>query len=144
MYSTLRLILIRYAYHRKRMDLLDQTFYLLVLAAAVASVSWTITQEEIFREVREYFSNKSQTAENLAARKFFYAFTCEYCLSHWITLLFLLLTGYRLLFDDWRGYVIGFFVIPWLANQFMSLYRRLRVEIKHENLLAKKEEENLE
>jgi hypothetical protein len=41
--------------------------------------------------------------------------------------------------DDWRGYVLAFFVIPWLANQWMSVYRRLRVEIKYENALAENE-----
>ncbi len=56
----------------------------------------------------------------------------------------LLLTGFQLLIEDWRGYVLAFFAIPWVANQFMSIYRRLRVGIKHENLLAKKVESNLE
>ena len=56
----------------------------------------------------------------------------------------LVLTGFRLLFEDWRGYVIAFFVTPWIANQFMSAYRRLRVGIKHENALAEIQEEKLE
>jgi hypothetical protein len=51
----------------------------------------------------------------------------------------LLLTGYKLGVDDWRGYVLAFFVIPWIANQWMSVYRRLRVEIKYENALAENE-----
>ena len=29
-------------------------FYLVILSLAVASVAWTVTQEEIFREPREY------------------------------------------------------------------------------------------
>ncbi len=49
----------------------------------------------------------------------------------------LLLTGFRLVLDDWRGLLLAFFVIPWLANQWMSIYRRLRVEIKKENAIAK-------
>jgi hypothetical protein len=77
-------------------------------------------------------------------RKFFYVFTCEYCFSHWATLLILILTGFRLLIDDWRGYLLAFFLIPWLANQWMSLYRRLRVGIKHENALAEEVIENME
>jgi hypothetical protein len=56
-----------------------------------------------------------------------------------VTLFFLLITGFRLGIDDWRGNLIAFFVIPWIANQWMSLYRRLRVEIKHENALAENE-----
>ncbi len=71
-------------------------------------------------------------------------FICEHCLSHWVTILILLLTGFQLLIDDWRGYILAFFAIPWVANLLMSIYRRLRVGIKHENLLAKEVEEKLE
>ena len=122
------------------MELISQIFVALALTLAVASVAWTVTQEEIFREPRDYCKRKSETAGNILIRKFFYVFTCEYCFSHWVTLFFLLITGFRLGIDDWRGNLIAFFVIPWIANQWMSLYRRLRVEIKHENALAENEE----
>ena len=118
------------------MVLIEQVYWLLILSLAVASVAWTVTQEEIFREPREYCKRRSENAKNIFVQKFFYVFTCEYCFSHWVTLFFLILSGFRLGFDDWRGYVIAFFVIPWIANQWMSVYRRLRVEIKHENALA--------
>ena len=118
------------------MVLIEQVYWLLILSLAVASVAWTVTQEEIFREPREYCKRRSENAKNIFVQKFFYVFTCEYCFSHWVTLFFLILSGFRLGFDDWRGYVIAFFVIPWIANQWMSVYRRLRVEIKHENVLA--------
>ena len=118
------------------MMIVDQIFWLLIISLAVASVAWTITQEEIFREQRDYCADKSEKCGTLVQRKFFYVFTCEYCFSHWVTLFFLVLTGFQLLIDDWRGYVLAFFVIPWLANQWMSIYRRLRVGIKHEDALA--------
>lgn len=110
----------------------------------VASIAWTVTQEEIFREWREKCEEKSENCGSLLQRKFFYVFTCEYCFSHWVTILLLLLTGFQLLLDDWRGYILAFFAIPWVANQWMSLYRRLRVGIKHENVKAKVVEEQLE
>lgn len=121
----------------------EQIFWLALLSIVVASVAWTVTQEEIFREPREFCKDKSETCKSLLQRKFFYVFTCEYCFSHWVTLFFLILTGFRLLIDDWRGYILAFFAIPWLANQWMSIYRRLRVGIKHENLQAKIVEEEL-
>lgn len=114
----------------------DQIFWLVILSIVVASIAWTVTQEEIFREPREWCKECSDKATNIFVRKFFYVWTCEYCFSHWVTLLILLLTGFQLLFNDWRGYVLAFFALPWIANQFMSLYRRLRVDIKHENLKA--------
>jgi hypothetical protein len=113
-------------------------FSLVLLSMAVASVTWTVTQEEIFREPREWCEACSKNARSAVLRKFFYVFTCEYCFSHWVTLAVLLVTGFRLVYDDWRGSVIAFFVIPWLANQWMSIYRRLRVEIKKENAVAER------
>jgi hypothetical protein len=56
----------------------------------------------------------------------------------------LILTRFHLLFDDWRGYIVAFFVLPWLANQWMSIYRHIRVSIKYENTLAKKEQKKVE
>jgi hypothetical protein len=126
------------------MVLIDQIFWLVILSLGVASVAWTVTQEEIFREPREYCKRLSEKAQNVFVRKFFYVFTCEYCFSHWVTVFSLILSGFRLGFDDWRGYVIAFFVIPWIANQWMSVYRRLRVEIKHENALAENAEKEAE
>src|SRR4051794_19507280 len=116
----------------------EPIFTLLILSLVVASVAWTVTQEEIFREVRQYCAAKSKSCRTFLERKFFYVFTCEYCFSHWVTLVLLVVTQFRLVYDDWRGFMIAFFVLPWIANQWMSIYRRLRVEIKYENALAEK------
>ncbi len=126
------------------MDILTQIFWLIILSMVVASIAWTVTQEEIFKEWREFCDDRHNNCQSLSQRKFFYIFTCEYCFSHWTTILILLLTGFQLLIDDWRGYILAFFAIPWVANQMMSIYRRLRVGIKHENLKAKIVEEKLE
>jgi hypothetical protein len=126
------------------MSISEQIYWLIILSLAVASVAWTVTQEEIFREPREYCAKRCEEAKTISERKFFYVFTCEYCFSHWVTLFFLLLTGFRLALDDWRGLILAFFAVPWLANQWMSIYRRLRVGIKHENLQAKVTEEKLD
>lgn len=104
----------------------------------MSSIAWTVTQEEIFREWREALKEKSESSQNILKRKFFYVFTCEYCFSHWVALVVIVFTGFRLVIEDWRGYLISFFVLPWIANQFMSFYRRLRVDIKHEDELLKK------
>ena len=126
------------------MQISTQIFWLLILSMIVASIAWTITQEEIFREIRDTCEDKSEKCDSILQRKFYYVFTCEYCFSHWVTILLLLLTGFQLLIDDWRGYILAFFAIPWIANQWMSLYRRLRVDIKHENVKAKVVEQELD
>ena len=126
------------------MQISTQIFWLLILSMIVASIAWTVTQEEIFREIRDTCEDKSEKCDSILQRKFYYVFTCEYCFSHWVTILLLLLTGFQLLIDDWRGYILAFFAIPWIANQWMSLYRRLRVDIKHENVKAKVVEQELD
>lgn len=122
----------------------EQIFWLVILSMIVASISWTVTQEEIFREWRDYCNGRLNDCEDLPRQKLYYVFTCEYCFSHWITLLILILTGFQLLIDDWRGYILAFFAIPWVANQWMSIYRRLRVGIKHEDALATEAKERME
>jgi hypothetical protein len=121
-----------------------QIIWLLLLAIPIACVAWTVTHEEIFREPREFCAERSRTCKTLLARKFFYLFTCEYCFSHYVTIFFLILTRYRLLLDDWRGYVIAFFALVAIANVYMSSFARLRQEVKSEKLEAKKKEKELE
>jgi hypothetical protein len=114
-----------------------QIILLFVIAIPVACVAWTVTHEEVFREPREYCVNKSQGCRRWYQRKFFYLFTCEYCFSHYVTAFFLFVTRYKLLYEDWRGYLLALFALVWVANQYMSLYNRLRLDIKSEKIEAK-------
>jgi hypothetical protein len=114
------------------MNLSDQVAFLFLLALPVACVAWTVTHEEVFREPREFCKNRSESAPRLYTRKFFYLFTCEYCFSHYVALFFLCISHYKLLFGDWRGYLIGFFALVWIANIYMNIYSRIRLDIKRE------------
>jgi hypothetical protein len=120
-----------------------QILYLFLLAAPIACIAWTVTHEEVFREPREYCLGKSKDCKSLLQRKFFYLFTCEYCFSHYVTIFFLIITRYRLGFDDWRGYLIAGFSLVWVANLYMSAFGRLRIDIKKERLDANLKEEEL-
>lgn len=120
--------------------LTDQLLTLFVLAIPIACIAWTVTHEEVFREPREYCVGKSQEGSTILVRKFFYLFTCEYCFSHYVTIFFLIITDFHLVFEDWRGYLIGGFALVWIANIYMSLYGLIRVDIKKERLITKKEE----
>ncbi|HYY41187.1 MAG TPA: hypothetical protein VE775_00560 [Pyrinomonadaceae bacterium] len=123
------------------MDLKTQIVTLFVLALPVACVAWTVTHEEVFREPREYCVERSKSCRRLVERKFFYLFTCEYCFSHYIALIFLYIAHFKLLFSDWRGYLLAWFALVWVANQYMSLYNRLRLDIKGEKIEHKLMEE---
>jgi len=87
---------------------------------------------------------KSTTCRRIYERKFFYLFTCEYCLSHYVTAVFLLITRFKLLYPDWRGYLIGGFSLVWVANVYMSLFARIRLEVKKERVQIKKQEKGVE
>ncbi len=115
-----------------------------MLAIPIACAAWTVTHEEVFREPREFCVERSKTCRQWYKRKFFYLFTCEYCFSHYVTIFFLIITQYRLLFEDWRGYFIGGFALVWVANQYMSLYNRLRLDIKSEKAEAEIKEKLVE
>ena len=72
--------------------------------------------------------------QSLPARKFFYLLTCEYCFSHYVV-------GRRAAghtisaaLRDWRGYVIAWLALVWVANHFISAYGRLRLGIRSERL----------
>lgn len=118
-----------------------QLIYLWVLALPIACIAWTITHEEVFREAREYFVKESRDSKSWYVRKFFYLLTCEYCFSHYVTAGFLVLTRFKLLYPDWRGYLVALFALVWIANQYMSLYNRLRLDIKNERLEGQIKEE---
>lgn len=121
-----------------------QLLELFVLAIPIACISWTVTHEEVFREPRDYCVRRSQSSRRWYERKFFYLFTCEYCFSHYIAAAFLLITRFKLLFDDWRGYLVALFALVWIANQYMSIYNRLRLDIKTEQLEGEIKEEVVE
>ena len=113
------------------------------MAIPIACIAWTVTQEEVFQEMREYAVQRSQDSSRVVARKFYYLLTCHYCFSHYVTIIFLALTRYKLLYLDWRGYIIGGFALVWVANQYMSLYALLRQDLKKEKYVARVLEEKV-
>jgi hypothetical protein len=123
--------------------ILLQLLKMFVLAVPIACIAWTVTHEEVFREPREFCVEKSKKGKTLFVRKFFYLFTCEYCFSHYVTILFLILTGYKLIYDDWRGFLVGGFSLVWIANVYMSLYSRVRIDIKKDKTEIELEEKEI-
>jgi hypothetical protein len=117
-----------------------QMLWLFVLAAPVACVSWTVTHEDVFKEVHRWCVRQSENSKTLVQRKFFYLFTCEYCFSHYVAGAAVLMTGFRLLLPDWRGAILAWLSLVWVANLYMSLFGRLRLDIKRERVEIKAEE----
>jgi hypothetical protein len=120
-----------------------QIFWLLILAIPIACISRTVVFEEIFRESREWCEHQSRVCRGLLARKFFYILTCEYCFSHYVTIFFLILTRFKLLIDDWRGYLLALFALVMVANAYLNLYSRLRVDITQAKVETRKLEKEV-
>lgn len=124
------------------MGLSVQITWLFLLAIPIACIAWTVTHEEVFREPREYCVKCSQENGSLLKRKFFYLFTCEYCFSHYITIAILFISNFKMLFPDWRGYLFAGFSLVWIANFYMSIFSRIKMDIKKEKIeIAVKEEQ---
>lgn len=119
-----------------------QVLWLFLLALPIACIAWTVTHEEVFREPRDFCENRCKKGKTLAERKFFYLFTCEYCFSHYVTILFLFLTRFHLLLDGWKGYLIAGFALVWIANIYMSIFGLLRTDLKKEKTMVKNLENN--
>ena len=118
------------------MTTVNEITALFILSVPVACISWTVTHEEIFSELKNYCVKCTNESKNIIKKKFFYLFTCEYCFSHYVTALMLIITKYHLLYDDWKGYLVGGFSIVWIANIYMSIYGRIRVNLKKERIEA--------
>ncbi len=116
------------------MALSVQMTWLFSLAIPIACIAWTVTHEEIFKEPKNYCVKRSQQGTYLLERKFFYLFTCEYCFSHYVVILFLFLTDFKMLMDNWSGYIIAGFSLVWIANIYMSLFALIRQSIKKEKV----------
>jgi hypothetical protein len=121
-----------------------QILSLFILAIPIASIAWTVTHEEVFREPREFCKVKSETARTMWSRKFFYLFTCEYCFSHYVAAAFLVIAHFQLLYPDWRGYLVSLFALVWVANVYMAVFANLRLEIRHERLEIKAKDKALQ
>ena len=121
--------------------LTTQICWLLLLSVPVACVAWTVTHEEVFREPRDYCQGRCERGKSVLERKFFYVFTCEYCFSHYVAIVFLFISRYQLLLDGWRGYLIAWLSLVWTANIYMSLFGLLRTDLKKEKTEVKQMEE---
>ena len=125
------------------MNMSLQILSLFIIALPIASLSWTITHEDVLWEFREFCVAESKTRRRTLAREFFYLFTCEFCLSHYVTAVFLIVTRYKLLFTDWRGYLIAGFSLVWVANVYMGLFGRIRLDLRKERAEIATEEAGL-
>lgn len=126
------------------MPLSQQVIWLFMLALPVASVVWTVTHEEILREPRELCVRKSRDSRSMLCRKFFYLFTCEYCFSHWVAAIFLVITRYKLLYTDWRGYLVSLFALVYVSNFYIGLFGHVKLEVHKDRAQIKAIEADVE
>jgi hypothetical protein len=103
-----------------------------ILALPVSCVAWTVTHEELFREPREWLQRRSESSRTAFGRKFCFMWTCDYCFSHWVCVAAIAFTGFQMMLDDWRGYVIAWLAVTAISNLYLAVFAHLRVEISKE------------
>ncbi len=116
------------------MSLAVQVATLFVLAIPIACVAWTVTHEEVFREPREFCVRRSEELPALVPEKILLSLHLRILLQPLRHSLLPLHHALPVLYEDWRGYLVGGFALVWVANQYMSLYNRLRLDIKSEKI----------
>ena len=121
-------------------SLSTQLVWLFVLAAPVACVAWTVTHETLFAEFHEWCLRRSESCRRLYARKFFFLFTCEDRFSHYVAAAAIGISGFTLLMPGWRGALVSWLALVWVSNVYMSLFVRLRLDIKRERIEITAEE----
>lgn len=123
------------------MPLGTQTAWLFLLAIPVACIAWTVTHEEVFREPRTYCERQARKRSSAIRRKFFYLFTCEYCFSHYVALAMVWMADFQLVLTGWRGYIVAWFALVWIANLYMGIHAHVKVSIQAERVEIELKEE---
>jgi hypothetical protein len=119
----------------------SQIAFALILSIPVACITWTITQEEIFHEMRERLAGyQARHRHSWWRRKPAQLITCPYCTSHYVAGALIGLLRFRMLVEDWRGYVISLFTLVLLANVYITFYHLLRVGLRWSRSLADRAE----
>ncbi len=126
------------------MPLGTQAAWLFLLAIPVACIAWTVTHEEVFREPRTYCERQARRRGSALRRKFFYLFTCEYCFSHYVALAVVWMSDFQLVLTGWRGYIVAWFALVWIANLYMGIHAHVKVSIQAERVEIELKEEVLE
>lgn len=98
---------------------------ILVLGLIVSSISWNVTQEELFKDFRDWICAWSKN-KSLAHKKCAYLFTCYYCFAHYVAL------GVYLMFNEpvYDSHIIGYFCLLVCAHVELTLFNLLRVVLR--------------
>lgn len=119
----------------------DQIAFALILGIPAACLTWTVTQEEIFAGVRRTLAGyRSRHNASWWSRQIAYVPTCPYCFSHYVAGLLIALLNFKMLADDWRGYLISLFTLVFIANVYITVYHMFRAELRWKRALADRAE----
>ncbi len=103
----------------------------LVAAIPVACVAWTVTQEEIFKGLRDRLCTvRDNNAAAWWCRKLAYIPTCPYCFSHYVAAAVVLAYNVTVLSTGWPGRLAALFVVVAVANVYITSYHILRLTLK--------------
>jgi hypothetical protein len=100
---------------------------ILVMSLAVACVAWTVTQEEVFKECRQWCVRHRDCATHPTwKRKLAYLPTCPYCFSHYVAGAGVLAFKLWLVEPGVAGAIAAWFATVFVANIYLTAYHALR------------------
>lgn len=108
---------------------MDPLLRLLALAFIVFVAAWTVTQEEIFRELREWLARHASQNPRLLIRKVAYLPTCYYCFGFWVSVVVFAFAGVTL-FSHWSGWIAGFALMFFAAQMYLTLFHLFRAWLR--------------
>ena len=100
----------------------------------------------LMRKLRVNFATTASLKAKFAAAFTNASFSTSspaYCFSHYVSAAFLMITRFKLLFPDWRGYLIAGFSLVWVANVYMGIFGRIRLDLRRERVEIQTEEASL-
>ena len=104
--------------------ILHQAAVFAAIALPVASIAWTVTKEEIFRELRDGADKWGKAPGRFAflRRKVAYLVTCYYCFGHWVAIPFVYFFDLKWMTEQWFGYVAAWFALAWIAQFWLTAF----------------------
>jgi len=86
--------------------MLEFILKILIISLATAAISYTVTKSNIFLPIRK--------------KKNWYILQCPYCLSHWVSFIFVIFSGLKLFDNLFFDIIIFTFAVITLSSIFIG------------------------
>jgi len=108
---------------------MKELMMLAMLAIPAAFAAWTITQEEIFQDFREWLETACKD-RCYVAKKLAFLPTCYFCTGTWTGFFFLMLCPMKFVSQGIQGYLLAWFTLAAIEQVYLTSFHILRVLLR--------------